>query len=63
MYKLNLHKEIKIEEIKMFDFCKQVNDTNRFMEELNNNSQKFGKCMDGYIFKVKRIKHNRFGFI
>ena len=63
VYKLNLNKEIKIEEIKMFVFYKHINDTNRFMQEPVNNSKKFGKCMDGYNYKVKIIQHWRFGFI
>ena len=48
MYKLNLNKDVKIEEMKVNDCFLQAyfNDTNRFMQELVNNCKKIVKCME-----------------
>ena len=47
MYKLNLNKNLKIEEMKINVRFLQAyfNDTNRLMQELVNHSKKIVKCM------------------
>ena len=48
MYKLNLNKDVNIEEMKINDCFLQAyfNDTKRLMQELVNNCEKVVKCME-----------------
>ena len=48
MYKLNLNKDLKIEEMKINVCFLQAyfNDTNRLMQEFVNHSKKIVKCME-----------------